>query len=264
MAKILIIDDNAIMRKNIWFMLRREKHTILEAPDGPTGIAIARADKPDLVLLDFMLPYMSGEQVAKYFHDHEDLHDIPLIILTAMNQPDLVMNMLKLNVRAYLLKPVSADTLRERIGTVLGQAAPAPPPAPDANPPATLAEETEEPSPERVITEAQIDIADWIIFAMLDVKAEAHPQSNAVRELLRNRYDILRNKNLVLFALDAPYFLDETEISQLTAYYVFYSRGRDYLRAAARTYVQAKTDPATFAPVQVYTQKPVSMQTTFI
>lgn len=122
MAKILIIDDNTIMRKNIWFMLRRDKHTILEAPDGPIGIALARAEKPDLVLLDFMLPYMSGEQVAKYFSDHEELQDIPIIILTAMNQPDLVMNMLKLNVRAYLLKPVSRETLRERIETVLPSA----------------------------------------------------------------------------------------------------------------------------------------------
>ncbi len=146
MAKILIIDDNAIMRKNIWFMLRRDKHTILEAPDGPAGIAIARTEKPDLVLLDFMLPYMSGEQVAKYFHEHNDLSHIPLIILTAMNQPDLVLNMLKLNVRGYLLKPVNGDTLRERIETVLSAVAPAPEasePAQAAPPPVAEGESEE-------------------------------------------------------------------------------------------------------------------------
>lgn len=143
MAKILIIDDNAILRKNIWFMLRRDHHTILEAPDGPIGIATARAEKPDLVLLDFMLPYMSGEQVAKYFHDHDDLHNIPIIMLTAMNQPDLVMNMLKLNVRAYLLKPVSRETLRERIETVLEPAGSSSSPTGTAQP-LEISEEPEE------------------------------------------------------------------------------------------------------------------------
>lgn len=127
MANILIIDDNAIMRKNIWFMLRREKHTIFEAEDGPIGIAIARKEKIDLVLLDFMLPYMSGEQVARYLYDHNDLNHIPVIMLTAMNQSDLIFNLLKLNVRAYLLKPVKAETLKDRISAVLGDPTPAAP-----------------------------------------------------------------------------------------------------------------------------------------
>lgn len=142
MAKILIIDDNAIMRKNIWFMLRREKHTIFEAADGPTGIALARSENPDLVLLDFMLPYMSGEQVARYFHDHDDLQHIPIIVLTAMNQPELVMNMLKLNVRDYLLKPIKADTLRERVKSLISGSSPSQPTPepPPAKPPETEAE----------------------------------------------------------------------------------------------------------------------------
>jgi DNA-binding response OmpR family regulator len=143
MAKILIIDDNAIMRKNIWFMLRREGHSLLEAEDGPTGIALARSEQPDLVLLDFMLPYMSGEQVARYFFDHEDLNQIPIIVLTAMNQPELVMNMLKLNVRDYLLKPIRAGTLRDRVKGLLGSEEPEPQPEPAAEPD-VVTQETED------------------------------------------------------------------------------------------------------------------------
>lgn len=146
MANILIIDDNAIMRKNIWFMLRRENHTMIEAEDGPIGIALARSEKVDLVLLDYMLPYMSGEQVARYFYDHDDLNHIPIIMLTAMNQPELVMNMLKLNVRAYLLKPIKAETLKERVKALLGNDAPE---APQLNQPAEVPQDTE--------TEAQIE-----------------------------------------------------------------------------------------------------------
>lgn len=92
--------------------------------------------------------------------------------------------------------------------------------------------------------------ADWIIFAMLDVDPETHPQSDAVRVLLRNHYDAIRNKNLVLFAFNAPYFLDETEVSQLTAYYGFYSKGDSYLEVAARLLFQ-QFEPRGAAPVAI-------------
>jgi len=99
-------------------------------------------------------------------------------------------------------------------------------------------------------TEALINEADWILFAMLDLNAQVHPNSDAVRVLLRNRYDSLRNKNLVLFAFNAPYFLDETEISQLTAYYGFYSKQPAYLRAAARLLFQ-QFEPTGASPVAI-------------
>ncbi|MDX1523930.1 MAG: hypothetical protein R3264_20040, partial [Anaerolineae bacterium] len=98
--------------------------------------------------------------------------------------------------------------------------------------------------------ETQIEAADWIIFAMLDVNPETYPESDAVRALLRNRYDALRNKNLVLFAFNAPYFLGETEISQLTAYYGFYNKSRDYLETAARLLFQ-QFEPSGASPVAI-------------
>lgn len=107
-----------------------------------------------------------------------------------------------------------------------------------------------EATPENEQTEELLQEADWIIFAMLDVNAETNAQSDAVKALLRNRVDQLRNKNLVLFAFNAPYFLDETEISQLTAYYGFYSKGPAYLEAAARLLFQ-QFEPMGAAPVNI-------------
>jgi beta-N-acetylhexosaminidase len=98
--------------------------------------------------------------------------------------------------------------------------------------------------------EAQLKSADWIIFAMLDIAPQSAPDSDAVRLLLRNRYEMIRNKRLVLFAFNAPYFLDETEISQLTAYYAFYSKEPDYLETAARLLFQ-QFEPAGAAPVSI-------------
>ncbi|GIK40102.1 MAG: hypothetical protein BroJett011_39350 [Chloroflexota bacterium] len=109
---------------------------------------------------------------------------------------------------------------------------------------------TGQPSPENEQTEQLLQSANWIIFAMLDVNVDTAPQSDAVKALLRNRYEQLRNKNLVLFAFNAPYFLDETEISQLTAYYGFYSKGPAYLEAAARLLFQ-QFEPAGAAPVTI-------------
>ncbi|MCB9076790.1 MAG: hypothetical protein H6631_04310 [Anaerolineaceae bacterium] len=95
-----------------------------------------------------------------------------------------------------------------------------------------------------------IDEADWIIFGMLNVDTEMYPESDAVISLLRNRFDNLRNKKLILFAFNAPYFLGETEISQLTAYYAFYGKTPSYLEAAARVLFQ-QFEPAGASPVEI-------------
>jgi DNA-binding response OmpR family regulator len=121
MAKILVIEDSAIMRETIKQILRLDRYIILEAEDGPTGIAMARSEYPDLILLDLMMPYMPGDQVARYLQGDERLAAIPIIILTAMNRTDMIFNMLELNVRDYLLKPVEAATLRQRVRAVLNQ-----------------------------------------------------------------------------------------------------------------------------------------------
>jgi DNA-binding response OmpR family regulator len=121
MAKILVIEDSAIMRETIKQILRYDHYLILEAEDGPAGIALARIEQPDLILLDLMMPYMPGDQVARYLQSDQKLAAIPIIILTAMNRTDMIFNMLELNVRDYLLKPVEAATLRQRVKMVLSQ-----------------------------------------------------------------------------------------------------------------------------------------------
>lgn len=113
-------------------------------------------------------------------------------------------------------------------------------------------------SVENARTEALLEAADWIIFVMLDVNPEMYPQSDAVKMTLRDRYDALRNKTLVLFAFNAPYFLDETEISQLTAYYCFYSKGLIYQETAARLLFQ-QFEPTGASPVGLPATGPLDL-----
>lgn len=119
-----------------------------------------------------------------------------------------------------------------------------------ASQPAEETETEDEIETDQSDVEALIEAADWMIFVMLDIDPEVYSQSDAVRVLLRNRYDAIRNKNLVLFAFNAPYFLGETEISQLTAYYAFYNKSRDYLETAARLLFQ-QFEPSGASPVGI-------------
>jgi len=79
-----------------------------------------------------------------------------------------------------------------------------------------------------------IQEADWIIFAMLDVNLDDYPDSDAVKLFLKQLSDSLRNKNIVVLAYNAPYYLDTTEISKLTAYYGIYSKVPAFIDASVR------------------------------
>ncbi|MEW6718105.1 MAG: glycoside hydrolase family 3 N-terminal domain-containing protein, partial [Chloroflexota bacterium] len=81
--------------------------------------------------------------------------------------------------------------------------------------------------------ERSLQQADWIVFSMLDVRAD-RPASLALRQFLAGRPDLTRNKPLIVFAFNAPYYLDATEISHLTAYFGLYSRSKPFVEVAAR------------------------------
>jgi beta-N-acetylhexosaminidase len=75
--------------------------------------------------------------------------------------------------------------------------------------------------------------AEWYVFLLSDVDPD-YPSSQALKLFLDQRPDLLQNKNIIVFALAAPYYLDTTDISKLTAYYALYSRSNTFLEVAAR------------------------------
>jgi twitching motility two-component system response regulator PilH len=103
-------------------MLIRDGHTTLSTGDGPTGITMARAESPDLMILDLDLGTLSipGEQVAQYMQQDPVLKSIPIIVVTANEDRDMETMLLKLgSVRFYLHKPINQGELRSRIREVL-------------------------------------------------------------------------------------------------------------------------------------------------
>jgi len=91
--------------------------------------------------------------------------------------------------------------------------------------------------------------ADWVVFSMLDMNT-SFAESLALRRLLSQRPDLLRGKQVVVFAFDAPYYLDATEVSQLTAYYALYNHTPAAVQVAAQILFQEIT-PANTPPVSI-------------
>jgi DNA-binding response OmpR family regulator len=83
MTRVLVIDDEAPIRLLCRVNLEAEKMEVLEASDGPTGLETARAAKPDVILLDVMMPGLDGWQVAEQLLEDDATRSIPIVFLTA-------------------------------------------------------------------------------------------------------------------------------------------------------------------------------------
>jgi len=84
----------------------------------------------------------------------------------------------------------------------------------------------------------QLQRADWILFAMLDVDPGVYPYSDAVKQFLALRDDMLPGKKVIVLAYNAPYYLDTTEVSKLTGYYCLYSKLPSFVDVSLRTLFQ--------------------------
>jgi DNA-binding response OmpR family regulator len=81
--RVLVIDDEAPIRLLCRVNLEAEKMEVLEASDGPTGLDLARGERPDVILLDVMMPGLDGWRVAERLIEDPETREIPIIFLTA-------------------------------------------------------------------------------------------------------------------------------------------------------------------------------------
>jgi DNA-binding response OmpR family regulator len=104
MAKILIIEDDKFLRELIARKLIAENYEIVEAIDGEEGLKKIKEEKPDLVLLDLILPGIDGFEVLSKIKEDPALSSIPVIILSNLGQREDVERGLKLGAVDYLVK----------------------------------------------------------------------------------------------------------------------------------------------------------------
>lgn len=113
--RILIIDDNEELRLVLGDRLRSEGFEILEAEDGTSGLEAVRKQKPDVILLDLMMPDMRGEQVWKAIQNDSELKEIPILIVTALRQSQDRYWGKSMPHEDFFSKPYDAEALIRRI-----------------------------------------------------------------------------------------------------------------------------------------------------
>lgn len=119
MAKILVVDDDPQIRAVLGELLAREGHEIGECGDGVVAMEMVDSFKPDLMVLDLMLPRMSGEVVATMIKGDERTRLIPIIVLTGESDPHTHMHILNIGVEEFLQKPFSKWQLLARVRSLV-------------------------------------------------------------------------------------------------------------------------------------------------
>ena len=118
-STVLIVDDERDILDLIEYNLKKEGFVVVTAEDGEEGIQRARQVKPDLVLLDIMMPKMDGLEVIDLMRQDQDLKDIPVIFLTARSDEKTEVKGLDRGADDFLTKPISTTHLVSRIKRAL-------------------------------------------------------------------------------------------------------------------------------------------------
>jgi len=118
-AKVLVVDDTEMNRDMLCALLQADGHRAAVAENGKIGLAAINADSYDLVLLDVMMPEMNGYEVLEAMKSSGRLRDIPVIVLSALDELGSVVRCIELGAEDYLPKPFDPVLLRARISACL-------------------------------------------------------------------------------------------------------------------------------------------------
>jgi len=116
MKKILFIEDAMALQKTFGDILRKESYEIISALDGEEGLKLAKTEKPDLILLDLILPKVNGFEVLRRLKEDPETKKIPIIVLTNLEDIEDINKALELGVTTYLVKAsYSPEEVLEKI-----------------------------------------------------------------------------------------------------------------------------------------------------
>jgi DNA-binding response OmpR family regulator len=118
---VLVVEDDPPLRRMVSIFLRAAGYRVCAAEDGSSGLALAQDERPDLVLLDLMMPELDGWEVLRRIKGDAVTAAIPVLVLTASVDPRLTEQALRLGATRFLTKPIDSRMLVEHVDAVVGQ-----------------------------------------------------------------------------------------------------------------------------------------------
>lgn len=122
MARILVCEDEPDILELIQVRLTRVGHEVLTASDGRMGLRRALEDQPELLLVDWMMPGMTGVELVAAVRAHPTAYELPILMLTARAQQGDIDAAFAAGVDGFIIKPFRAGELQERIAALLVRA----------------------------------------------------------------------------------------------------------------------------------------------
>lgn len=117
--QILIVEDDTVLRELLEFLLQREGYQTQCCNDGAAAQERLRTYTPDLVLLDLQLPIVSGAELLQWLRSRDLNHEVPVLVLTSLQDDDDIANALDSGANDYMVKPFQPKELQARIRKLL-------------------------------------------------------------------------------------------------------------------------------------------------
>src|ERR1700760_2567958 len=109
--RVLVIDDSPTITKVVQLVLTKAGYHVLTAPDGEAGLAAVRAERPDVILLDFVMPRMNGYQFCRELNADAKLRDIPVVLMSAKGDQVGERFVKVMGIVDYITKPFSPEAI---------------------------------------------------------------------------------------------------------------------------------------------------------
>lgn len=121
-AAVLVADDSRTILRAFALMLEREGYLVIPAVDGEQAVALARRHKPDLILMDIVMPRMNGFEATRILVSDPETRGIPIVMVSGSSLPSDQVWGMRLGAKGFLAKPVSRDMLLAKVRSVLAHA----------------------------------------------------------------------------------------------------------------------------------------------
>lgn len=116
---VLIVDDDPLLVSLVQHKLESRGYTVITATDGAAGLEHARTVKPDIIVLDIMMPVLDGRSTLLRLREDPQFSQTPVVMLSARGREEDIVDLLQLGASDYLVKPFSPEELAARIGRLV-------------------------------------------------------------------------------------------------------------------------------------------------